>query len=30
VGKPVKLEQNKNALDIYHDKKLIKSVTYVS
>jgi transposase InsO family protein len=30
VGKPVKIEQNKNALDIYHDKKLIKSVTYVS
>jgi len=30
IGKMVKIEQNKNSLDIYYDKNLIKSVTYVS
>jgi hypothetical protein len=26
----VKIEQNKNSLEIYYDKDLLKSVTYVS
>ncbi len=30
VGKPIKIEQNKNALDIYLDEKLIKFITYVN
>lgn len=30
IGKMVKIEQNKNSLEIYYDKNLIKSVTYVS
>lgn len=30
IGKMVKIEQNKNSLEIYYDKDLLKSVTYVS